>query len=398
MEQKAISSQRWQIIVAFAAFIFIGLNDGAIGVLIPGIQAHYSINKAIVSLLFLGSSFGYLAAAFNSGFMVAKLGIRRYLALSFVLICCSTLGISLAPPFPVLALLLIPIGFGLAMLDAGLNAYVAVLPRNNALLNYLHAFYGIGALAGPIIASSILLAGLGWNNAYSIWMVLSALLLVEILFVYKKPVNIKAEHQEGLQQKAPMRTVLGMMIVWLPALFLLAYVGAEVSLGNWSFSFLTQQRQLPTLFSAWIVSGYWLGLTLGRLAMANLTHLLTERVMIQICLLGTLIAVLLVWLVPVGIVSAIGLCLTGFFLGPIFPTTIALMPQIVPARLLTTAIGLLASLASMGGALFPWIAGNLAQALGIWVILPYFIVLALIMLLLWIILQFRVSKQQSVKV
>jgi fucose permease len=28
-------------------------------------------------------------------------------------------------------------------------------------------------------------------------------------------------------------------VVWLAALFLLFYVGAEVSLGSWSFSFLT---------------------------------------------------------------------------------------------------------------------------------------------------------------
>jgi fucose permease len=95
----------------------------------------------------------------------------------------------------------------------------------------------------------------------------------------------------------------------------------------------------------------------------------------------------LVWLVPVEIVSAGALLLIGFSLGPIFPTTIALMSKLVSARILPSAIGFIASLGSMGGALFPWLAGNLAQHIGLWSLLPFVIILTVFMLGIWLALQ-----------
>jgi MFS family permease len=160
-----------------------------------------------------------------------------------------------------------------------------------------------------------------------------------------------------------------------------------VSLGSWSYSFLTEERHGPTLLSGWSVSGYWLGLTLGRLALGKVATRIGNRRLIEGCLAGVVIGILLIWWIPSPLLSAFGLCLTGFSLGPIFPTTIALTSDIVPSRILPSAIGFLASLGSMGGALFPWVAGNIAQHIGLWTLLPYIITLTIVMLFLWIMLQ-----------
>jgi fucose permease len=220
-----------------------------------------------------------------------------------------------------------------------------------------------------------------------------------------------------------MAFVLHLPVTWIFAFFLLFYVGVEISLGTWMYSFLTEQRQQPAVFSAWIVSGYWMGLTLGRVFLAKLVNWLSERTAIQICVIGAMLGILLTWLIPTGIVSAISLCLTGFCLGPIFPTTIALMPQffsntnlrsegqflkrealsqsritcvrLIPLNtgrhnhLLATAIGVVASLGGLGGVFFPWLSGNLAQAFGLWTILPLAVALTVAMLVLWMILQWR---------
>ncbi|MFL5653120.1 MAG: MFS transporter [Ktedonobacteraceae bacterium] len=386
---KITSSLRIQIGLAFFAFILIGLNDGAIGVLIPSIQTHYNVNKATIGLLFLFATIGYLVAAFNSGLLVEKLGNRFFLILGVSTFLLSAATLSLMPPFLVVLLMLLPLGFGVAILDAGLNAYIAGLPRNTALLNYLHAFYGAGALLGPIIASTILAIGLGWNSAYVVWVGMSLLLLTGIVLAFKDTTGtpqgvVKAEAKSNV-----LLTVLRIRIVWVVALFLLFYVGTEVSLGSWSYSFLTEERHGSTLIMGWVVSGYWAGLTLGRLVLARVAQRVGEKRLIQGCLAGIIVGVLLVWLAPGGAIPAIGLCLTGFSLGPIYPTTIALMSRLVSSRLLASAIGFLASLGSMGAALFPWLAGNLAQFIGLWSLLPYVITLTVIMLCLWIVLQAR---------
>ncbi len=392
------SSFRWQITLAFSAFILVGATDGAIGVVIPSISSHYGVDKAIVSLLFLCSSAGYLVAAFNSGLLVKNLGQRRFLLLGASAIIVGALSVSIMPPFALLTLPFFFVGFGIATLDAGLNTYIAVLPHGAERLNYLHAFYGAGALLGPIIASTFLVIGLTWNYVYSLWVILGLGLFFGFALVFKKPDGVPTPQTHGGTEgnTSSMVHVLHLPVAWLVASFLIFYVGTEVSLGTWSYSFLTEQRHQPALFSAWTVSGYWMGLTLGRAVLAKLVSQLSERVAIQLCVIGVMLSILLTWVIPLGIVSAIGLFLTGFCLGPIFPTTIALMPQLFSKRLLATAIGLVVSLGSLGGAFFPWLSGNLAQAFGIWIILPYAIVLATIMFIIWILLQLRQKRQNQV--
>ncbi|MEO8971295.1 MAG: MFS transporter, partial [Ktedonobacteraceae bacterium] len=334
---------RMQLGLCFFAFILIGANDGAFGVLIPSMRSHYGVNNATIGLLFLFATMGYLIAAFNSGLLVEKLGNRLFLLLGVGAFLCASMVISLMPPFTVLLFMLLPLGFGGAILDAGLNSYIAGLPRNTALLNYLHAFYGTGALLGPIIASGLLAIGFGWNSVYVVWICICIVLGVGVGFAFKG--HRKAENEQTVQterERNVLFSALAMRIVWLGAFFLLFYVGTEVSLGSWSYSFLTEERHGAPLLMGWAVSGYWLGLTLGRLTLARVALNLGEKRMIQVCIVGVVAGVLLIWLVPLNGVSAIGLCLTGYCLGPIFPTTIALMSRLVPARILPSAIGFLA--------------------------------------------------------
>ncbi len=397
MAQKTYTSKetshsfsfRWQVGLAFLVFSAIGAQDSAIGVLIPAISNHYGVGKGIVSLLLLWGSAGYLIAAFNSGFLIRQLGQHRFLLLGMSAIIIGAFSISIVPPFAVLMLSFFFTGLGIAALDIELNAYIAILPRSTTLLNYLHAFYGVGALFGPIIVSTTLVINLTWNYVYSLWLILGLLFFFAIALAYKKQDAVPdSQSQDEMQEKtSSMTKVSRLPVTWIVTLFLFLYLGTEVSLGTWMYSFLTEQRQQPMLFSAWIVSGYWMGLTLGRIVLAKLASWLTERVAIQICVIGTLLGILLTWLIPIDIVSAIGLCLTGFCLGPIFPTTIALMPHFFSQRLLATAIGVVTSLSGLGRVFFPWLSGNLAQAFGLWIILPSALALTAMMFTLWMLLR-----------
>ena len=378
---------RLQIALSFFAFILIGANDGAVGVLLPSMMFHYSVNKGTIGLVFLSMTLGFLISALNSGLLVAKLGPRRYLMLGSAIILLSMLTISLAPPFPIFVAALLPLGFGSAVIDAGLNAYIAGLPRNAALLNYLHAFYGGGALLGPLVASSLLALQVGWNHVYDVWIGMSLILLIGFGLVFKNRHAAQESAQAHPVEGNILFDALKLRVVWIAALFLVFYTGTEVSLGSWSYSFLTEARGGPELLSGWVVSGYWLGLTLGRLFLANVAQRIGSKRLIEGCLLGVIVGVLLVWLAPSEAVSAVGLCFTGFCLGPIFPTTIALTSELVTGRMLASAIGFLSSMGSVGVAFFPWLAGNLAQLLGLWVLLPYVIALTIVMVFLWLTLR-----------
>ena len=221
---------------------------------------------------------------------------------------------------------------------------------------------------------------------YATWAIVSVFLIIGVATFYKSRTSAEQEGASKAERNV-LTDALKRRVVWIVAFFLLFYVGTEVSLGSWSYSFLLEERHGIPLFSGWAVSGYWIGLTLGRLILPQVARRFGDRRLIQTCIVGVIVGILIIWLVPLSSVSAIGLCLTGFWLGPIFPTIIALMSQLVPSRLLASAIGFLASLGSMGAALFPSLAGNLAQLLGLWILLPYLIVLTVAMSLLWLTIQ-----------
>ena len=395
MQRNISQTLRFAIGIAFFTFILIGINDGGVGVLLPGMQTTYHTGKGTISLLFLAGTLGYFIASFNNGLLLNKLGNRRFLLLATLIMLLGFALMSSRPPFFLLLLGIVPIGFGGAMLDAGLNSYIARLPDNTARLNYLHAFYGIGALLGPLVASAFLALGWVWNSVYFVWIGMTILVLFGIGLAFPRGETVS--HKE--EQKAGGNVLflaLRQRVVWLGALFLLFYVGTEVSLGVWSFSFLIQERNGQLLISGWIVSGYWIGLTLGRLLLGKMSQWFGNRRLIEACLGGVVIGMLLMWIVPQLPVTSFALFITGFSLGPIFPTTIALMSDTLPSRIVPSAIGFLASFGSMGGALLPLIAGNLAQHYGMWILLPFVIALTAIMLVLWVIIQTRPAHSEEI--
>ncbi len=397
MQRKITQTLRFAIGISFFTFILIGINDGGVGVLLPGMQTTYQTGKGTISLLFLAGTFGYFIASFNNGLLLDKLGNKRFLLLATLIMGFGFALLSSRPPFFLLLLGIVPIGFGVAMLDAGLNSYIAGLPDNTALLNYLHAFYGMGALLGPLVASGFLALGWVWNSVYFVWIGMAILVFFGIGLAFPKGETVS----HGEEQKAGGNILLLALrqgVVWLAALFLLFYVGTEVSLGVWSFSFLLQERHGQILFSGWMVSGYWIGLTLGRLLLGRVAQRIGNRRLIEACLSGVVVGMLLMWIIPQLAVASFALFITGFSLGPIFPTTIALISDTLPSRIVPSAIGFLASLGSMGGALLPWVAGNLAQHYGMWVLLPYVIVLTAIMLVLWVIMQARPTRTAEIPV
>jgi fucose permease len=375
-----------RIAIAFSSFALIGANSGAAGVVLPGLSRYYQVDKSVVGLLFLASSTGYFLSAFSSSLLLEKLGPRKFLLMGTLTFLLGTLTIGLKPPFVAVLTTRLFLGFGIAIIETGLNAYVVALPRSTSLLNSLHAFYGAGALLGPVIAATILTLNWGWNSVYLIWTLLSFPLLLgfAIVFSHQLPAASTRKEEEATTGNV-LTAALRLPVVWWASLFLLLYVGIEVSLGNWSYSFLVEGRHQQALLSSLTVSGYWLGLTLGRFTLSKFAERLGigNVGLIYSCMAGIVISVLIIWLFPFEIAAAVGFCFIGYSLGPIYPTTVALMPDLVSSRLVPSAIGFLVSMSILGIAVFPWLAGILAQSISTWSLLPYTIVLTASMLVFW---------------
>ncbi|MBP2707438.1 MFS transporter [Microbispora sp. RL4-1S] len=381
---SALRHRSWApVALAYAAFVLVGLNAGVGGVLLPAQIRDYGLDKATVGTTFFAFSAGFMLAGSTAGPLIERLGLRTTMSVgggAFVVAGLVTAG---RPPFLALVAIQVAAGYGTGILESALNVYLTDLPGATTLLNRLHAFFGVGALLGPVLAAWIL-EHQPWTV---VWLVLALTCLpltagFHLLLPARESRAARAAREPG---PGLLATASREPAVLLGAVFLAVYVGLEISVGNWGFSFLVDERGHGDLLAGYTVSGYWLGLALGRLVISPLAARLglTDTGMTFACLTGITVCGLLVWAVPAPAAATVTFALLGFCLGPIFPTTMAVAPRLTTARLVPTAIGLLNGVSVVGGAVFPWLAGAIAQGVGAWTLPPFAVALALLQLVLW---------------
>lgn len=69
-------------------------------------------------------------------------------------------------------------------------------------------------------------------------------------------------------------------ITWICAFFLLGYVGIEVAMGGWIVTFMMRVRDGEPFASGMAATGFWLGITFGRILLGFVTPKLGEKVAI----------------------------------------------------------------------------------------------------------------------
>ena len=376
------------VLLSYAAFVLIGISAGAGGVLLLAQMSGYGVDRATIGVMFFTSSIGFVVAGLSNGALIRRLGFRTAMGVGsggFVLV-----GLYLAtrPPFVAFVLVQAVLGYATGVLESVINAYIASLPEARGLLNRLHAFFGVGALIGPVLASWILSLA-SWPVVWLALAVACVPLVAGSLMAYPRrpPAGSAAQPPESPAPRSGGLLGAGLRDrgVLLGAVLLAVYVGLEISVGNWGFSYLVQGRGLARLPAGYAVSGYWLGLTVGRFLVSPIAARIgasTAR-MIYACMIGVIAAAALAWLAP-GEALAIGaLGLLGFFLGPIFPTSMAIVPQLTEPELAPTAIGIMNAGGIAGGSALPWLAGVITQSAGMWTLLPFTVTLGALELAAW---------------
>ncbi|NJM07758.1 hypothetical protein HC891_18560 [Candidatus Gracilibacteria bacterium] len=89
--------RRLLVVLAFLAFISLGLPDTLIGVGWPSMASELAIGLDALGLFLIATSIGYLAATFTSGQLIARFGVGLLLAASTLTTSVALFGIALSP-------------------------------------------------------------------------------------------------------------------------------------------------------------------------------------------------------------------------------------------------------------------------------------------------------------
>jgi len=353
---------RLLLLLSFLAFISLGLPDGLLGVAWPSISRTFHVSLSRLAIVQIAFTIGYLFTSTNAGRLTRKLGIGTLLIASNTSAALAMIGYVVAKEWALLILSTVILGTAGGAVDAALNAYAAERFKKEQV-TLLHAFYGLGAMLGPIIMRTILQSGAPWQRGYLITLcMISALLLLFTCFRtywYRGSEPAHAEDSEDVNpptkehsgRKIPIpRKGIGI------ALFLV-YTGLEVTVGAWSFSLFTAGRGINPASAALWVGIYWAALTGGRLFFGFFGSRWKTDSIIHLMLLTLIIGSLFLLQPWWKTASLVSISLIGFSCAPLFPLFIALTPQVVGPDNASDMIGLQVAFASLGAAVVPGLVG-----------------------------------------
>ena len=353
------------LFIAYLGFISLGLPDTVIGVAWPSVRDHFDLPQSALALIFFGSGCSYFVSSFFSGRFLKLFRIGTLLAASSALVACSGLGYASAPVWAVFAACSLLHGLGSGAIDSGLNHYVAhhFSARH---MNWLHGCYSIGAMLGPLIMTSFITRSGSWRSGYLT--VAMILLILATLFAVTRrrwENNEASEDQSTIGPAATTGETLRSGLVWMHIILFFVYTGLEVTVGQWSFTVLTEGRGNSTQTAGLWVTGYWASIAAGRFLFGMIVERLGAdrllRISMATAVLGTL-------LFAMNIVPAVALVIIGLGLAAIFPCLMARTPERLGKALAAHAIGMQVSAAMIGAAALPSLAGFLAERMTLEVI------------------------------
>lgn len=378
------------IAIAFYAFISIGIAEGGLGVLLPSILNAYQLTPATVTFLFVSQVTGYIAAALTSSAIASRLGLARMLLLSSIALAGALTIYAIASNWLIMVGIGTFLGLGIGLIDAGINTYIVSDRRNEHLIGMLHAFYGVGALLGPAIATTLLAQGINWRIVYLVFAGLVSLLAIATFWaiaIRYTPMMVRVNSSPA-NAWTNLKIAIKTPVVLAMGLLLLVYVGTEASVGNWAYTVEYIGRRTPELIAGYSVSAYWLGLTIGRASLGIFIKRFGVNRAIAFSLASLIVGFICWWLLPNSLFS---LPLIGFSLAAIFPAIVWSIPMRVSSSLVPSAVGFVTSIASLGAATFPTLIGWIASNAGLEIIPAIMVPLATIMVVLhfWIVRQAR---------
>lgn len=362
--------------VIYLIFVSLGLPDSLLGSGWPTMQVAFGVPSSYAGYVSMAISFMTIISALISPGMIRRFHTKWIVIVSILLTVFGLLGFSFSTSYAMLFVFVIPYGLGAGAIDASVNHYVA----NNysgSVMNFLHCFYGVGAVISPNIMA-LALNKARWNEGYR-WTayIQMAILLVCILSLplwKKNESSTEAEEEAG----TGIREVFKVPGVILTLIAFFAYCSGEATCFLWTSSYFAGVKEgLSDGLIASFGSLIFGGLMLGRLISGVVSNKLGDRPLIRIGIIVEMIGIVLVML-PIShyLPAAIGFAVIGTGMGPVYPAIQHMAPANFGKRNSAAVIGLQMASAYVGSTFMPMVFGNLQQHIGIGIMPVYLLIFA----------------------
>ncbi|HEX7557053.1 MAG TPA: MFS transporter, partial [Leptolinea sp.] len=271
------------LILSCIVFVAFGILAASLGPVLPNLASNTASTLESTGTIFTAIFLGAFISQIGSGSLTDRIGPRPILIVGMILMSTGILGVSLSNSIILMLICGLIAGLGHGALDISVNTLIAKVfkDRSVAAVNLVNFFFGVGAIAGPALAS---LAIRQWNNGIPALWAGIALVILTIPFVsifMLSPVD-----KPIIAEKSIGSPIYLSKLLWIAGLILFVYVGSETGMGGWTAAYMQQTSSIPADKAALIVSGFWMALTMGRLIAAFLGTRWTSNRLLSVSLAG----------------------------------------------------------------------------------------------------------------
>jgi FHS family L-fucose permease-like MFS transporter len=375
---------RWFVFALF--FIFGGitsLND----VVIPKLKGLFTLTNGEVMLVQSAFFAAYFMFSIPAAVLVRRVGYMRGAVVGLLLMaagCLLFVPASAASLFAAFLAALFVLAAGITVIQVVANPLISLLgppATAHSRLTFAQAFNSLGTTIFPYVGSVLILGSISnidpsrlpeaaraafrmheSHLIVRVYLGLAAAILVVAAVVWTRRRRLQEIPDEdpsalghpGALLRRP-RFAFGVLCIFL-------YVGAEVSIGSLIVFYLEQVLGLSAVDAGKHVPFYWGGAMVGRFIGAYLLRLVSPGKVLA-CNAAAVLVLLFTSAHSSGLVAAWSLLAVGLFNSIMFPTIFSLASEGLGPRA-KQGSGLL-SMAIVGGAIVPFIAGHLADFRGL---------------------------------
>lgn len=365
--------------VIYLIFISLGLPDSLLGSGWPRMQIAFNVPSSYAGYVSMTICFMTIISGISSPKLISKVHTKWIVIVSIFMTILGLLGFSVAKEYWMLFLFAVPFGLGAGAIDAAVNHYVANHYSGSAM-NFLHCFYGVGAVISPYIMA-LALSRARWNEGYR-W---TAYLQTGILLVclISLPLWKKTEEASGAEEikdSAGIREALKVPGVVLTLIAFYAYCAGEATCFLWTPSYFAGTKaglsdELVASFGSLIFGG----LMLGRLICGFISDRLGDRFLIRVGIAIEIFGILMLFIPGTHyMVAVVAFVLIGTGMGPVYPAIQHMAPINFGKRNSASVIGLQMASAYVGSTFMPMVFGIIQQLTGIAIMPLYLLIFAVL--------------------
>jgi FHS family L-fucose permease-like MFS transporter len=270
--QTTPSTAKFSFIILTVLFFIWGLLTSLNDILVPHLKAVFDLKHwqaQLIQFFFFGA---YFLMSIPAGYVIKRLGYKGGIVLGLSLMglgCLAFYPASIIQQYGVFLIGLFILASGITILQVAANPYVAVLgPENTAAsrLNLAQGFNSLGHTIAPLLGALLILQNTDKVDVSTVRLpyVVMSILLFLIAFIFSR-LSLPAIQVDASNSRQGFN-VWRYPQLYLGAIAIFCYVGAEIAVGSFLVEYLKRDAllSLEMKTAGSYVAFYWGGAMVGR--------------------------------------------------------------------------------------------------------------------------------------